>query len=179
MSTTKVTITVPSAPSGQEVTRPFNIVASDGRWEAQGHGTLIQSASDRRPLARLLLTLFGALAMIVGAFLPWLLADGLRGVDLDAATFAEAFGLPVNLGSAGNLISVGSAILALAALMIFGLTSRSGRLSRLSALLAAMLVIGTFIAAAINGNDIRPDLGAILVLAGCVAGYVGGLLTRR
>ena len=179
MATTKVTITVPSAPSGQEVTRPFNIVASDGRWEAQGHGTLIQSTSDRRPLARLLLTLFGALAMIVGAFLPWLLADGLRGVDLDAATFAEAFGLPVNLGSAGNLISVGSAILALAALMIFGLTSRSGRLSRLSALLAAMLVIGTFIAAAINGNDIRPDLGAILVLAGCVAGYVGGLLTRR
>jgi hypothetical protein len=43
---------------------------------------------------------------------------------------------------------------------------------------ALILMPPPFIAAAINGNDIRPDLGAILVLAGCVAGYVGGLLTR-
>jgi hypothetical protein len=70
-------------------------------------------------------------------------------------------------------------ILALAVLMIFGLTSRSGRLSRLSALLGALLVVGTFVAAALNGNDIRPDRGAVLVLAGCIAGYIGGLLTRR
>jgi len=59
MATTKVTITVPPAPAGQEVTRPFNIVASDGRWEAQGHGTLIQSAANHRPLTRVLLRLLG------------------------------------------------------------------------------------------------------------------------
>jgi hypothetical protein len=69
MATTKVNIAVPLAPSGQEVTRPFNIVASDGRWEAQGHGTLIQSVASRRPLTRVLLRLFGVLAMIMGAFL--------------------------------------------------------------------------------------------------------------
>jgi hypothetical protein len=58
MATTKVNITVSPAPSGQEVTRPFNIVASDGRWEAQGHGTLIQPASSRRLLTRVLLQPF-------------------------------------------------------------------------------------------------------------------------
>jgi hypothetical protein len=179
MATTKVTITVPRVSAEQEVTRPFNIVASDGRLEAQGHGTLIQSAASRRPLARLLLTVFGALAMIIGAFSPWLVADGLTGVDLDAATFAAAFGFTLNLRGAEYVISVGLVILALAVLMIFGLTSRSGRLSRLSALLGALLVVGTFVAAALNGNDIRPDRGAVLVLAGCIAGYIGGLLTRR
>jgi hypothetical protein len=58
MATTKVNITVSPTPSGQEVTRPFNIVASDGRWEAQGHGTLIQPATSRRRLARVLLKPF-------------------------------------------------------------------------------------------------------------------------
>jgi len=58
MRTTKVDITVPHAPSGQKVTRPFNIVASDGRWEAQGHGTLVQSTANRRPLTRALLKPF-------------------------------------------------------------------------------------------------------------------------
>jgi hypothetical protein len=59
MATTKVYITVSPAPSGQEVTRPFNIVASDGRWEAQGHGTLIQPPASRRLLTRVLLKPFG------------------------------------------------------------------------------------------------------------------------
>jgi hypothetical protein len=70
-------------------------------------------------------------------------------------------------------------IMALAILMIFGLTGRSGRLSRVAALLAAMLLIGTFVTVAVAGGDIMPARGAILVLAGCVAGYIGGLLVRR
>jgi hypothetical protein len=77
------------------------------------------------------------------------------------------------------VISVGLAIVALAMLMIFGLAGRSGRLSRLSALIAALLLVGTFVAIAVAGRDIGPGRGAILVLAGCIAGYVGGLLARR
>ena len=46
--------------------------------------------------------------------------------------------------------------------MIFGLTGRSGRLSRLAALLGAALVVGTFVALAIAGRDVGPDTGAIL-----------------
>jgi len=64
-------------------------------------------------------------------------------------------------------------------LVTLGLTGSSGRLSRLSALLGAALVVGTFVALAITGRDVRPDTGAILVLTGCIAGYIGGLLARR
>jgi hypothetical protein len=49
----------------------------------------------------------------------------------------------------------------------------------LSALLAALLVVGTFVTFAVTGHDIAPASGAILVFAGCIAGYIGGLLARR
>jgi hypothetical protein len=74
---------------------------------------------------------------------------------------------------------VGLAMVALSMLMIFGLADRSGRLSRLSALTAALLLVGTFVALAAASGDIWPGRGAILVLAGCIAGFVGGLLARR
>ncbi|HWI02199.1 MAG TPA: hypothetical protein VNT27_17865 [Propionibacteriaceae bacterium] len=48
-----------------------------------------------------------------------------------------------NLRSAEFLISVALVITALAELMIFGLTSRTCGLSRLAALLAPMLLVGT------------------------------------
>ena len=128
-------------------------------------------------MARLLLTLFGALAMILGALLPWWAVSGQRGVDLNV-DFAQAFGFNGDLRGAESSISVGLMIMALAILMIFGLTGRSGRLSRIAALLGAMLVIGTFVAVAVAGGDIMPARGAILALAGCIAGYIGGLLVK-
>jgi hypothetical protein len=179
VGSTTVTFTAPRAPAGQQVTRPFAIMASDGRAEVQADGSLIQSSAERRPFARVLLTLLGGLAMIIGAFLPWRTVSELRGVDLNADTFMQVFGVGLNLAGFERLIAVGVAILALAALMIFGLTGRSGRLSRLSALLAAALVVGTFVTFAIAGRDIGPAPGAILVLAGCITGYIGGLLARR
>jgi hypothetical protein len=179
VATTRVTVTAPWAPAGQQVTRPFRIVASDGRSEAPAQGSLIQSSAERRPVARLLLTLFGALAMILGVLLPWRAVSNQRGVDLTVDTFARVFGFSLNVGGAESLFSVGLAILALAMLMIFGLAGRSGRLSRLSAQLAALLLIGTFVAIAVSGGDIGPGRGAILVLAGCVAGYIGGLFAQR
>jgi hypothetical protein len=179
VATTTVTVTAPWAPAGQQVTRPFRIVASDGRSETQAQGSLIQSSAERRPVARLLLTLFGALAMILGVLLPWRAVSDQRGVDLTVDRFAQVFGFSLNLGGAESLFSVGLAILALAILMIFGLAGRSGRLSRLSALLAALLLIGTFVAIAVAGGNIGPGRGAILVLAGCVAGYIGGLFAQR
>jgi hypothetical protein len=189
-------------PPGQELTRQFTVTASDGyttvdasgslvqasspaiepltghRPETQAQDSRIQSSAERRPLARLLLTLFGALAMILGVILPWG-AGNQRGVDLTVNTLAQALGFSLNLRGAEFVISVGLAIVALAMLMIFGLAGRSGRLSRLSALIAALLLVGTFVAIAVAGRDIGPGRGAILVLAGCIAGYVGGLLARR
>jgi hypothetical protein len=129
VASSNVTITAPRAPAGQQVTRPFAVLASDGRSEVQAEGSLIQSSAERRPLARVLLTLFGALLMIIGAFSPWRAVSEQRGVDLTVDTFAQAFGFSLNLMGAEFLISVGLAILVLAALMIFGLTGRSGRLT--------------------------------------------------
>jgi hypothetical protein len=189
-------------PPGQEWSRRFTVTASDGyatvdasgslvqvsspamapltdrRSDARAHGGLGESSAERRPLARLLLTLFGALAMILGVLLPWG-AGNQRGVDLTVDTFAQAFGLSLNLRGAEFVISVGLAMVALSMLMIFGLADRSGRLSRLSALTAALLLVGTFVALAAASGDIWPGRGAILVLAGCIAGFVGGLLARR
>jgi hypothetical protein len=179
VASSSVTLTTSWAPAGDEVTRPFVILASDGRFEVQADGSIIQSSAERRPLARLLLTLFGALAMILGALLPWWAVSDQRGVDLNVDSFAQVFGFSVDLQGAVSSISVGLVIMAVAILMIFGLTGRSGRLSRVAALLAAMLLIGTFVTVAVAGGDIMPARGAILVLAGCVAGYIGGLLVRR
>jgi hypothetical protein len=179
VASSSVTLTTSWAPAGEEVTRPFVILGSDGRFEVEADGSIIQSSAERRPLARLLLTLFGALAMILGALLPWWAVSDQRGVDLNVDSFAQVFGFNIDLRGAESSISVGLVIMALAILMIFGLTGRSGRLSGIAALLGAMLIIGTFVAVAVASGDIMPARGAILALAGCIAGCTGGLLVER
>ena len=77
------------------------------------------------------------------------------------------------------VISPGLAVLGLGVLVIFGLTGRSGRLSRLAALLGALIVVGMLVTFAVSGNDGTPALGALLALAGCIAGYIGGKLIPR
>jgi hypothetical protein len=62
---------------------------------------------------------------------------------------------------------------------MFGLTGRSGRLSRLAAMLGALVVVGTWILFTAGGEGASPGFGAWLALAGCVAGYIGGLLIKR
>ena len=85
----------------------------------RAEGSLIQSSAERRPLARVLLTVLGGLAMIIGVFLPWRAATGQSGVDLNADSFMQVFNFSLDLSGFEQLISVGLAILALAALMIF------------------------------------------------------------
>lgn len=176
-----VAVRVPRAPVGPEVTRPFLIAASDGRSAVQTEGSLIQSSAERRGVARALLTLFGALAMIVGTFRSWLGGQDVRGVDIDL-DFAERV-LRRNLTLRSELLeqvlSVGLVILVLAVLVIFGLTGRSGRLTRLAALLAAAVLVAFFVLLTVRGTGLLPGPGAFLVLLGCVLAYIGGLLTRK
>ena len=89
---------------------------------------------------------------------------------------------PENLDAAGveNVVSIGLFLIVLARLVIFGLTGRSGRLTRVAALLGAIVVVATLVGAAtVMGDGYGPAAGAVLALAGCVVGYVGGLLARR
>jgi hypothetical protein len=202
-----VTLTAALPEPGQKITRPVTVSAVDRNRRAGTVITFVQAASaspmstlaiqtepgilrfqntddiessaERRPLARLLLTLFGALAMILGVLLRWRAVSDQRGVDLDVDTFAHAFGRSINLRGAEFLISVGLVIMVLAVSMILGMTGRSGRLTRIAAVLAAVLLVGTFVVFAVLGDDITPARGALLVLAGCIAGYLGGLLAKR
>ncbi|MEO7587039.1 MAG: zinc ribbon domain-containing protein [Arachnia sp.] len=176
----RVTMSMNRAPGAVDVTRPFTISASDGRSDVQVAGELVQAAAPSRlPLARVLFTVFGGLAMVLGAFLPWYASSDLRGVDLDAGTLAGEFITNPALGIAGRMVSAGLVFIVIAGLTVFGLTGRTGRLTRLVSMLGALALIGLFVALAVVGSDVSPGAGAYLTLAGCVLGYVGGLLVRR
>jgi len=177
----RVTVRAPRALPGREVTRPLTIVASDGRTDTRVDGSVIQLASSRRGLARVLLTVLGGLSMVLGALLPFRSGSEESAVDLTAARVADAIDAgTLDAGGFEDAVSIGLALMVLAGLMVFGLTGRSGRLTRLSALLGAAVVIGSFVGlASLVEDGISPASGTVLALVGCVVGYVGGLLGRR
>lgn len=157
----RVQLQAPRPPTGQEMTRSFTLAATDGRAVVVGSGSLIQAAADRRPWLRVVLTLLGALLMIMGGL-------GLTiDVDIDGAN------LPANL-------PLGLVIVVLAGLMAFGLTGRSGRLTRFTAVVAALVAVALIVVPSmVPGLDVDGGQGVLLILLGCVLGYVGGLLARR
>jgi hypothetical protein len=136
-----------------------------------------------------LFTLLGGLAMILGAFRPWLVVSDALGVEIDIRNLVGLFGvddLAAALGLRSDIvdlvapvISPGLALVGLGVLVIFGLTGRSGRLSRLAAMLGALIIVGTLITIAVSGNNGTPGSGALLGLVGCIAGYIGGTLVKR
>jgi len=50
-------VTAPRPPGGREISRPLMIAATDGRTSVTAGGTIIQTVGDRRPWARVVLTL--------------------------------------------------------------------------------------------------------------------------
>jgi hypothetical protein len=170
------------------MTRSLRIVASDGRAETGVDGSVIQLASSRRGLARVLLTVLGGLAMLLGATLPFVADTQNSAFELTAAQLAlevdannPEFGIPDQLDAAGlqDVVSIGLFLLLLAGLVVFGLTGRSGRLTRLAALLGAVLVVATLVASSVLTGGAGLAVGSFLTLAGCVAAYAGGLVARR
>lgn len=186
VTTAMVTVEAPRAPDGRELTRPFKVVATDGRSETQpAEGSIVQATPERKPrgrsVARVLFTLFGGLLMIFGALRPFV-ADDETGGGFDVNDVAERFGGQARIGDTNlhNLITVGAVVVALAVLVMFGLTGPKGRLTRLAAFLAAVLVVGLLVALALFGSGSSAVLiGPVLILIGCVLGYIGGLLARR
>ena len=67
----QVQIAAPRPDGGEQVTRPFTVVASDGARDTDTSGSFVQESSDRRPLWRIALTVVGAILMIAGVFLSW------------------------------------------------------------------------------------------------------------
>jgi hypothetical protein len=77
------------------------------------------------------------------------------------------------------MVTLGLVMIGLGVLVAFGLTGRSGRLSRLAAFLGVLLLVALFAFLAITHRGGPPEGGALLVLLGCMAGYIGGLLRPR
>jgi hypothetical protein len=173
----RVSVRSPGPENGREVTLPFDVIASDGRSEVRSSGSVIQAAADRRPLLRILFTLLGGLAMILGTYLPLRAADSMRAWDLTADEFAGIFNGSVDLGAAA-WITVGHVIIALGILVMIGLVTAKGGLSRRMAVLGVMVVVGTLVTFAVGGDSPMPGAGAFVIILGCVAGFIGGRLVR-
>lgn len=168
-------------PGGTERARGFTISASDGQHEVSAEGTFAQTSSDRRPLWRTLFTLIGALLMTIGALLPWTGNPTRSGIDWSAGPIADLFrGREPTLDHrVARLACAGAVIVLLAVLAAWGRLGPKGRLTRLSALIGLLLIVGFLILVAVKTSSHGPAVGAVLIIAGCVSAYVGGQLAKR
>ena len=131
---------------------------------------MIQEATSRRGLARVLLTVLGGLAMVVGALMPFIHnADDDSAVELSAEKISAEVSpnfpnqdIPDGPRRRGlrECGLIGLFLILLGGLVVFGLTGRSGRLTRVAAVLGAVLVVATLVAAAsVMGDGYGPAGG--------------------
>ena len=177
--TSRVTMSAPRPPAGREVSRPLTVLATDGQSTVATDGTIIQTAADRGPWVRVLLTLAGALAMLMGAMLPLRAVGNPTSFGVSAATVVDLVDAPVDLGVLGQLVSFGIVLWVLTGLMAFGLTGKSGRLTRFSAVIAVLLTVALLVTIGVVGLSATPGSGTMLIILGAVLGYIGGLLASR
>ena len=174
-----VGVDAPRNTSGQEVTRSISVVATDGRTDVQASGTLQQAAAEKGPIARILFTLFGVAFMIVGVWFAWE-SRGLTGMDLTFNRLANPFKPPFLLDPRFDpLASAGAVIILLAIVMGLGLAARSGWVTQLAAIAGVLFMVLLLGGLLVFGFIRRPDIGAFMVIIGCVLGFIGGRLAKR
>ncbi|WP_111765070.1 zinc ribbon domain-containing protein [Nakamurella deserti] len=198
-ATVALRVSAPRGAGGEQAARPFTVVATDGAAETEAPGSFIQEFSDRRPLWRSVLTVGGGALAVAGAFLPWHVGAGVdvpseTGIPVGSEITGVEWGLPTVEVAAGNtdvglalpdlpdqvdpFVSAGAVLMLLAVLAVFGRLGPTGRLTRVSALLALLLLGGFLVAAALVPDTGRLGIGGILAAVGCVAMFTGGLLAR-
>jgi hypothetical protein len=128
--------------------------------------------------ARTVLTVAGAAAMILGAFLQWVgVEGGARGTELHVRVLWTTE-VP---DRAGLFTSVGFVVIVLGVLALIGLALRTGWLTRLAGalgLLAFILSVVTLYR--VTGETFGYfGIGAWLVLAGSILAIAGGFMGRR
>ena len=211
----QVQIAAPRPDGGEQVTRPFTVVASDGAKDTDTSGSFVQESSDRRPLWRIALTVVGAVLMIAGVFLSWtnsnsflvtqgnaesqlycgnpaptndlsevfgaaaVLPDGITGLEWRPPALKASKLLPCDfddelLQNLGQLVSAGAVVILLAVIALLGLFGPKGVVTRLAALVAALGLVG-FVVVLQLVNVGRPDLGVVVVFAGCVLAFIGAV----
>jgi len=187
-ATVAVTARPARAPaSGPPATYPFRIVAQSG-WDPPRsmnaellHRPPLPPAPhfgrEWLPVARIGLTLLGALLMILGANRAWL--NGVKGVDLTYENYlqtvfnADVASPPERLDPI--FVSPGLVVIVLAVLALLGLAGRTGLFTRLAAGVALLLMLGFVLTVATSNASLGSGpwvaiFGAILALAGGVVG---------
>jgi hypothetical protein len=128
---------------------------------------MAQSQSSGNMAGRVLLTLVGAAALIVGAFAEWI--KGLRGTQLGlGALYNQTFVANVHLP-----LTVGFVVLVAGLVAVVGLAT-SGWLTRLAGALGIVVFILLWIQLYLHGAKTIPGAGVWLVLAGGLVTAVGG-----
>lgn len=169
--------------SGEATSYPFRVVAQSG-WDPPRSMTAELVHEPLLPtfgpawlvVLRILLTVLGALVMVIGANGEWL--NGLAGTDLTYEIYAETvFGGDVPSPPEGLntlFVSLGLVPMVLAVFVLLGLASRTGLLTRLAAGVALLLMIGFAITVATS--DASLGSGVYVVMLGAVLALVGGIV---
>ena len=124
-------------------------------------------------LGRVILTLFGAALLIVGAMLDWV--NGIAGTSMSW----EAFYRTTLSGGSRFITSAGAIVIGVAILSLIGLATRGGWLIRLGGALGivafVLILIQAIRADVVNAVD-DLQVGLWLILAGGVVTVIGGFL---
>jgi hypothetical protein len=175
-----VGVSAPSPERGSELTRQLQIEASDGRDEVAASATFIQRSNDWIPIVRALLTLIGAVLVILGALTPWItnlpdyyVNDLTKLVQSTPGPNLPSPGIPITPPQSGTSAPTPSGqphtgqaqntdivektqpatrvgLIVLAIMMAAGLFAKGGKLTMSSALLIVGGIVGYFVFLATN-----------------------------
>ncbi|MFW0784692.1 zinc ribbon domain-containing protein [Gordonia sp. CPCC 206044] len=178
----ETTITANPPDAGESAERQLSFTATDGRGTVTCEGTFAQRTSDWMPVARVVLTLLGALVAAAGALSPWTrIPEHFFGVDrLGVAIPDDLDGELRQLFATQPPARV--VVLVLAAAMALGVFARSGKTTQTAAIAMAAGFVGymVFLATTTTGIVVGGvAYGAVLVVVGAVSGFLGGLCIRR
>lgn len=124
-------------------------------------------------LGRVILTLFGAALLIVGAMLDWV--NGIAGTSMSW----EAFYRTTLSGGSRFITSAGAIVIGVAILSLIGLATRGGWLIRLGGALGIVAFV-LFLIQAIRADVVNAvddlQVGMWLILAGGIVTVIGGFL---
>jgi hypothetical protein len=167
-----VHVRAPRASRRKEESRAITVTATDGNESISAQGTFAQSSSDLIPYIRFLITLIGAVLVVIGAIRPWTVA----------APDFYLNDLP-NIASATNPVektqpAVRLAVIVLAASMLLGAFGKGGKQTMTAASAIAVAMLGYFVYLSTQVEIGGPMYGAVLVVAGAVGGFLGALLAK-
>ncbi|MGB3686948.1 MAG: hypothetical protein WA991_14105 [Ornithinimicrobium sp.] len=179
----QVQLKAPRPANGQEALRPMTVSAWDGEHTVKTEGTFHQVSSNRRPMARLLLTLIGAALMVIGVFMPWTRQQPQEGHEWTYVEYARALAVSgvrdVTNFVPGLVVSGGIIVILLAILTVAGLIGTTGKATRVGAVLCLLWIVAFVVVLSFSTFYLGAGIGAFIVGLGCVVAFIGGLLARR